>query len=89
MKSGILFGIVLSIILVTFSYGFLAGVYEYFPYSELSNIKKAAKYAKSIGLEVHAGHGLNFSSAKKISKIKYIKEFNIGLFIVGESIFME
>ena len=40
MKSGILFGIVLSIILVTFSYGFLAGVYEYFPYNELNNIKK-------------------------------------------------
>ena len=40
MKSGILFGTVLSIILVTFSYGFLAGVYEYFPYNELSNIKK-------------------------------------------------
>ena len=40
MKSGILFGVILSIILVTFSYGFLAGVYEYFPYTELSNIKK-------------------------------------------------
>ena len=40
MKSGILFGVILSIILVTFSYGFLAGVYGYFPYSELSNIKK-------------------------------------------------
>ena len=40
LKSGILFGTVISIILVTFSFGFLVGVYEYFPYNELSNIKK-------------------------------------------------
>ena len=55
---------------------------------ELNKIKKSSYLANKIGLEVHAGHGLNFSSAKKISKIKYIKEFNIGHFIVGESIFI-
>ena len=55
---------------------------------ELNKIKKCSYLANKIGLEVHAGHGLNFSSAKKISKIKYIKEFNIGHFIVGESIFI-
>ena len=40
MKPKILFVTILSIILVTFFYGFLAGVYEYFPYNELNNIKK-------------------------------------------------
>jgi len=56
--------------------------------SEFNKIKKSSYLANKIGLEVHAGHGLNFGSAKKISKIKYIKEFNIGHFIIGESIFI-
>ena len=43
--------------------------------------------AKSIGLEVHAGHGIDYKTAKILSKIKEIKEFNIGHFIIGESIF--
>ena len=40
-----------------------------------------------IGLEVHAGHGMDFKTSKILSKIKYIDEFNIGHFIIGESIF--
>ena len=40
-----------------------------------------------LGLEVHAGHGLTFYSAKILSKIKGIQEFNIGHFLIGESIF--
>ena len=50
-------------------------------------IKKSAEFAKNIGLEVHAGHGLTYESAYKISRIKDISEFNIGHFIVAESIF--
>ena len=45
-----------------------------------------AKYAKSLGLEVHAGHGMDYKTAKILSKIKEIEEFNIGHFIIGESI---
>jgi len=56
--------------------------------SRFNKIKKAASYAKKIGLEVHAGHGLTYMSASKISKIKEISEFNIGHFIVSESIFI-
>ena len=56
--------------------------------SELIKIKKAVNYANQIGLEVHAGHGITFSSAKILAKINGIKEFNIGHFIIGESIFM-
>ena len=54
--------------------------------SELNNIKKASKYAKSVGLEVHAGHGLTFNNVFEIAKIKEINELNIGHFIIGESI---
>ena len=55
--------------------------------SELKRIKRAVEIGNKIGLEVHAGHGLTFKSAKILSKIKGIKEFNIGHFLIGESIF--
>jgi pyridoxine 5-phosphate synthase len=56
--------------------------------SAFSNIKRSAYYAKKIGLEVHAGHGLNYQSAHQIAKIKNISEFNIGHFIISESLFI-
>ena len=54
--------------------------------NQLKKIKICAKYAKSLGLEVHAGHGMDYKTAKILSKIKEIEEFNIGHFIIGESI---
>ena len=48
----------------------------------------SAKYADSIGLDVHAGHGLTYESAKKISKIKCVTELNIGHFLISESLFI-
>ena len=56
--------------------------------NELSKIRKAIKLGIQLGLEVHAGHGLTFKSAKILSKISGIKEFNIGHFLIGESIFI-
>ncbi len=56
--------------------------------NELIRINKAVMAANEIGLEVHAGHGLTYNSAKILAKIKGIKEFNIGHFLVGESIFV-
>ena len=56
--------------------------------NEFIKIKKGAHYANKIGLEVHAGHGLTYQSAKLIRKIKNIKEFNIGHFIISEAIFI-
>ena len=56
--------------------------------TEFFTLKKATSYAKKMDLEVHAGHGLTYSSAYKLSKIKGISEFNIGHFIVSESIFI-
>ena len=54
---------------------------------DLIKIKKSAKFAKNIDLKVHAGHGIDYQTAKKLSKIKEIEEYNIGHFIIGESIF--
>ena len=54
--------------------------------NELKKIKKCAKYANSLGIEVHAGHGMDYKTTKILSKIKEIKEFNIGHFIIGEAI---
>ncbi len=56
--------------------------------SEIKRIQKAVNFANKLGLEVHAGHGLTFKSAKILSKVKHIKEFNIGHFLIGESIFL-
>ena len=54
---------------------------------ELDRIKKCSKLAKKLNLEVHAGHGLDYKTTKILCKIKEIKEFNIGHFIIGESVF--
>ena len=54
---------------------------------ELNRIKRCSFLANKFGLEVHAGHGLDYKTTKILSKIKEIKEFNIGHFIIGESIF--
>ena len=56
--------------------------------NELNRIKKAVRLANKIGLEVHAGHGLTYKSARILSKIKGIREFNIGHFLIGESIYV-
>ena len=51
-------------------------------------LKNSANYANKVGLEVHAGHGLTYKSARRISNIKNISEFNIGHFIIAESLFL-
>ncbi len=56
-------------------------------FNELKKIKKCSIYANREGLEVHAGHGLDYKTTKLLSKIKEIKEFNIGHYLIGESIF--
>ncbi len=57
-------------------------------HSEIKRIKKAVDLGNKLGLEVHAGHGLTFKSAKILSKVPGIKEFNIGHFLIGESIYI-
>ena len=55
---------------------------------EIKKIQSAVTLGNKLGLEVHAGHGLTYRSAKILAKISGIKEFNIGHFLVGESIFV-
>jgi pyridoxine 5-phosphate synthase len=47
----------------------------------------AAHQADALGIEVHAGHGLNFDTARTIAAIPQIRELNIGHFLIGEAIF--
>ena len=54
---------------------------------ELEKIEKCALLGKSLGIEVHAGHGMDYKTTKILSKINEISEFNIGHFLIGESIF--
>ena len=56
--------------------------------SELNRIRKCSILAKKFNIEVHAGHGLDYKTTKILNKIKEIEEFNIGHFIIGESIFL-
>jgi pyridoxine 5-phosphate synthase len=55
---------------------------------ELNTIKEAASFAESIGLETHVGHGVTFDSILELSKINEVREFNIGHFIISESLFL-
>src|SRR5882724_9107865 len=54
---------------------------------EFDRIKKGAARARALGLEVHAGHGLDFQTAETISALPEFVELNIGHFLVGEAIF--
>ena len=55
--------------------------------SEFQRLRSAAAYAASRGLEVHAGHGLDYDTARRISGLPEIAELNIGHFLVGEAVF--
>jgi pyridoxine 5-phosphate synthase len=55
--------------------------------AELDRIERGAALAERIGLEVHAGHGLDFVTAERIAALPEIVELNIGHFLVGEAIF--
>jgi pyridoxine 5-phosphate synthase len=56
--------------------------------AEWRRIREAAKLGRRLGLEVHAGHGLDFSSAETIAALPEIAELNIGHFLVGEAVFV-
>lgn len=55
---------------------------------ELKRLQTAAKQAHELGIEVHAGHGLNYVNTQAIAAIPEIVELNIGHFLVGEAIFV-
>lgn len=55
--------------------------------AHLQRIKTAAQQSQTLGLECHAGHGLNFENTGSIAAIPEMRELNIGHFLVGEALF--
>jgi pyridoxine 5-phosphate synthase len=55
--------------------------------AEWDLLKAGALLAHGLGLEVHAGHGLDYASAEAISALPQVVELNIGHFLVGEAVF--
>jgi pyridoxine 5-phosphate synthase len=56
--------------------------------AEWQRIVAGAALARSIGLEVHAGHGLDYVTAEKIASVPEIVELNIGYYMIGEALFV-
>jgi pyridoxine 5-phosphate synthase len=56
--------------------------------AEWQRIVAGAKLARSTGLEVHAGHGLDYATAEMIAAVPEIVELNIGYYMIGEAIFV-
>ena len=55
--------------------------------SELQKLSEMSSLAHSLGLEVHAGHGLTYDTVSPIAQLPEVIELNIGHFIIGEAIF--
>jgi pyridoxine 5-phosphate synthase len=55
---------------------------------ELERLKVGAAYSAQIGIELHAGHGLNYETVEAVAAIPEFTEFNIGHFLIGEAIFV-
>ncbi|MDX6806653.1 pyridoxine 5'-phosphate synthase [Terrihabitans rhizophilus] len=56
--------------------------------TEFKRIVAAASLGEELGLELHAGHGLDYATARAISAVPQIRELNIGHFLIGEAIFV-
>jgi pyridoxine 5-phosphate synthase len=56
--------------------------------AEWQRIVDGAGFARSAGLEVHAGHGLDYATAERIAVLPEIVELNIGYYMIGEAIFV-
>ena len=56
--------------------------------AEFARLAQGAAFAASLGLEVHAGHGLDYDTARQLAAVPDFVEFNIGHFLMGEAIFI-
>jgi pyridoxine 5-phosphate synthase len=56
--------------------------------AELAALRDGAAFAASLGLEVHAGHGLTYDNVAPIAAIPQVMELNIGHFLIGEAIYL-
>ncbi|WP_374387869.1 pyridoxine 5'-phosphate synthase [Sandaracinobacter sp.] len=64
------------------------GPYAHGEADALENLRAGAALAASLGLEVHAGHGLTFENVAPVAAIPQLAELNIGHFLVGEAVFI-
>ena len=55
---------------------------------ELEALREMSAFAHSLGLEVHAGHGLTYDTVKPVAAFPEVRELNIGHFLIGEAIFL-
>jgi pyridoxine 5-phosphate synthase len=56
--------------------------------TELERLRAAARLAASLGLEVHAGHGLNYHNVKPVAALREVVELNIGHALIGQALFV-
>ncbi|NDR55906.1 pyridoxine 5'-phosphate synthase [Aliiruegeria sabulilitoris] len=56
--------------------------------AELERLREMSAFAHSLGLEVHAGHGLTYDTVQPVAAFPEMVELNIGHFLVGEAIFV-
>lgn len=56
--------------------------------AELARLAEAARLAASLGLEVHAGHGLTYENVAPVAALPELAELNIGHFLIGEAVFV-
>jgi pyridoxine 5-phosphate synthase len=66
----------------------IAGNDRHLAAAEWQRILEGARLAHELGLEVHAGHGLDYGTAERIATLPEIVELNIGHFLVGEAVFV-
>jgi len=55
--------------------------------AELASLREMSTFAHSLGLEVHAGHGLTYDTVQPVAAFPEVRELNIGHFLIGEAIF--
>jgi pyridoxine 5-phosphate synthase len=55
---------------------------------DLDALREMSTFAHALGLEVHAGHGLNYETVQPVAALPEVRELNIGHFLIGESIFL-
>ncbi|WP_375688360.1 pyridoxine 5'-phosphate synthase [Pseudooceanicola sp. LIPI14-2-Ac024] len=56
--------------------------------AELERLREMAAFGHSLGLEVHAGHGLTYDTVQPVAAFPEVRELNIGHFLIGEAIFL-
>jgi pyridoxine 5-phosphate synthase len=56
--------------------------------AELQRLREMAAFAHSLGLEVHAGHGLTYDTVQPVASFPEVRELNIGHFLIGEAIYV-